>query len=239
MPRMKSRQMPPPTGEGWVYYDPISRWKSPPWQSFDQLAQLLSDYRTAHKDAYARAGLPIDFESCAEAVDQYNANLCARMGWSHLIDPGGPDPNSSAPQRQTGIQKLVAAVGQVNQLVKGYKALKDWKQSEDPPVPAEMSEARAATCVQCPQNQPGNFTDFFTIPLSEAIHKDIEEAQQRGLKTTHDTKLHVCKACLCPLQLKVHTPIQYIAEAMTEEAKAKLREGKNCWILDELIRFSP
>src|SRR5215467_11817113 len=119
---------------------------------------------------------------------------------------------------------LFAAVGLVAKLAKGYKALKDWKASEDPPVPAEMSEHRAGICAECPMNQPGSFTDFFTIPLAERIRKDIEEAQQRGLKTSHDIRLHTCKACLCPLQLKVHVPIQYIAGVIDDEQRAKLRE---------------
>jgi len=237
MPRLKDRNRQIPNGL--VYYDPLSKWKSPEWATFDQIVQGLMAYRAAHKETYERAGYPFDYDGCADQVDEYNASLCSRMGWTDFITPGGPSPNSPAPQSATALQKLVVAAGRVNQLVKGYKALKEWKQSEDPPVPAEMSETRASVCVQCPMNQAGSFTDFFTIPLAESIRKDIEEAHQRGLKTTHDENLHVCKACLCPLRLKVHVPIQYIAGTMSEDIKAKLREGKNCWVLDELVRFTP
>ena len=51
------------------------------------------------------------------------------------------------------------------------------------------------------------------------------------LTTPHDSKLGVCKACDCPMRLKVFVPLDKIVGHMLPEAKAAL--DPTCWILDE------
>ena len=49
------------------------------------------------------------------------------------------------------------------------------------------------------------------------------------LKTSKDAELNVCQACLCPLKLKVHTPMSLIQKRLKPEQRAEL--DPKCWIL--------
>lgn len=232
MPRLKDRQRPLPNG--FIMYDAYSKWKAPAWATFEEIVQGLMAYRQAHKETYARYGAPMDYEGICAEVDAYNASLAQRMGWTDFYI-GGPDPNLPAPQVTGGsLSKLASAAASVSRLAQGYKAIKEWKASEDPPVPAEHAERRAAVCVQCPMNQGGQLTDFFTVPLAERIRKDMEDLHKRGLHTQFDAALFTCKACSCPLGLKVWIPTQFIAPTIDAATKDKLRQGNNCWIVSEL-----
>jgi hypothetical protein len=54
----------------------------------------------------------------------------------------------------------------------------------------------------------------------------------RKLSTMVDAQLNVCVACLCPLKLKVHAPLEFIARHMDPETRAAL--DPQCWMLAEL-----
>jgi hypothetical protein len=76
--------------------------------------------------------------------------------------------------------------------------------------------------------------------------------QDRKLSTPYDDRLNVCKVCLCPLKLKVHTPLKYISAHMNEAVLADLmkvgqpdkelerlgqkNEDPKCWIVEERTR---
>jgi len=62
----------------------------------------------------------------------------------------------------------------------------------------------------------------------------FERLQERKLATSHDAALNVCDVCLCPLKLKVHTPLQYIKAHMTDEVFADLARVPGCWIVREM-----
>jgi hypothetical protein len=63
----------------------------------------------------------------------------------------------------------------------------------------------------------------------------IERMQERKLSTPVDDKLNVCDVCLCPLKLKVHTPLKYIKANMSEPVLADLQKVEKCWIVSELF----
>jgi hypothetical protein len=99
-----------------------------------------------------------------------------------------------------------------------------------------VAERRASVCVNCPKNEPGDLTRFFTVPASEAIRKQLERAHLLKLHTQSDSQINVCGACLCPLRLKVWFPISFILKHMTDDVKAELQpESPRCWILDEAV----
>lgn len=101
-------------------------------------------------------------------------------------------------------------------------------------VPAETSASRAEVCAKCPLNSPEDLTKWFTVPAAELIKRRIERAQSRRLTTPKDDLLHLCTACHCPLKLKCHVPIQWIAKRLTDEQKERLKGGKDCWIISEI-----
>ena len=76
------------------------------------------------------------------------------------------------------------------------------------------------------------FETWFTRPAAEAIKLQLQKLAARKLATTVDSQLNVCTACLCPLKLKVHTPLPFILEHMSANTKAEL--DAKCWILSEL-----
>jgi hypothetical protein len=49
------------------------------------------------------------------------------------------------------------------------------------------------------------------------------------LKTDLDHALNICQACLCPLKLKVHVPLDLIRKHLSPQAKSAL--DTHCWIL--------
>ena len=85
MPKLRDRGRQIPNGM--FFCDPLSRWQSPPWASFEQIVQGLVNFRAAHKETYIRAGKALDYDGCAAEVDFYVANLCQRMGWTDFIEP--------------------------------------------------------------------------------------------------------------------------------------------------------
>jgi hypothetical protein len=144
----------------------------------------------------------------------------------YLTTMGGAmmPPKTQAPTTTT----LGAVAGQLAQVSSGAAVIFDWEESGEPPVPAEISEARAAVCVTCDRNDQGDWTRFFTKPIAAMIRKRMEMVHQRNLSTPHDAKLQVCLACSCPLREKVHVPIRHIRKHITDETKKVLPSW--CWM---------
>jgi hypothetical protein len=130
--------------------------------------------------------------------------------------------------------RLAAAATSIKTVWSGVKTLDHWIDSGEPAVEYERSSGRAEICASCPRNTSGDFTKWFTKPASETIRKQLERVQERKLSTPFDDKLNVCDVCLCPMKLKVHTPIQFIKQHKSEETLALLKSVPNCWIPAEL-----
>ncbi len=232
MPRLKNRQMQLPNGAQFCEY--CSTFKTTPWASFERMVDEVVAHRTANPRMVKDYSLNTDREAVADEIDGYLAMVAKRNGWTGFI-VGGPDgPKSQALSQQGALKRIAAAASEVKKLVKGYKVIKEWRASENPAVPAEVSERRAAICADCPQNQKGEFTSWFTVPISEMIRKDIEDATGMGLETPYDDKLGVCKACDCPMRLKVHTPVEFIRKGTDDETLTKLKAVDKCWVWREL-----
>lgn len=234
MPRLKSRQKFIPNG--FQFYIPQLKWSPPPYSSFEVICRSVEALIAANPTLAAQHKWPTNILGIADWVDTYNATLCLRMGWTDYVEPdAGPSaPKSLAPHQQESLRNLAVAAARARELVAGAKTLTEWIDSGEPPVAEELSTHRAIVCSKCPKNEPGDWTKWFTVPASELIKRQVEKASARKLTTPRDDQLNLCTACHCPLKLKVHVPIGWIAKRLTEPQKAGLREGKDCWIISEL-----
>ncbi len=221
MARLKSREKFIPGG--FKFYQPETKWQSPPFASFNTIVGGLVAHRQANPFLTQKHGWPVDPVQVAEEVDAYNAMMCQRMGWTDYFIEGGPDsPLSQPPHRH---HLLV----QSQRLAAGAKTLVDWIKDGSEAVPAELANKRAEICAGCPKNGTADLTSWFTMPVSQAIKAAISLRKDWNLSTPFDDKLGVCDACACPLHLKIHMPLDRILARLTDEVKRDL--DARCWIL--------
>src|SRR5579863_9908032 len=82
--RNRNRQIP----GGLKFYDPVLKWTSPPWASFDVIRQGLRAARLANPGLTDANRLATDLATIGEEIDFYNAALCQQMGWNEFIIGG-------------------------------------------------------------------------------------------------------------------------------------------------------
>lgn len=112
--------------------------------------------------------------------------------------------------------------------------LVEWLASGAEAVPQEQATGRGQVCAGCSLNEPGDLSNFFTRAASEAIRKALNTRREWKLETALDKKLGVCGACLCPLKLKVHLPIDRILAKILPESLDYIRaNAPGCWLLKE------
>ena len=234
--RIKNRQLSIPNG--YKFTQPETGWTAPRFASFNSIVKNLIIHRKGRPDLVAKHKWRTDMEGVEFEVEQFNIQLCLRHGWNDYVEGleggSGPVPKSIPPQPQE-VEKVSAAAGRAKKIWSGVKTLNDWIDSGEPASTSELSNARATICVACPKNTAGDFTSWFTKPAAGAIKTQIEKLQERKLSTLLDEKLNVCDVCLCPLKLKVHTPIKHIKANMSELVLADLQKVEKCWIVQELI----
>lgn len=228
----RNKQIP----HGLRFLQPETQWQPRTrFQSFDTIVRALIAHRQSRPDLVASKKWALDYDSVANEVDAFNANICARHGWNNYISDGaGAEP---PPKTQALLQQersvIAAAAGKAKKIWGGIRTLNEWIDSGAPPVPTTLAESRAANCAGCKKNGIGDFTAWFTKPASDSITKQIEKLRQMKLSTSKDAKINICEVCLCPLKLKVHTPITFIKAHMSAEVLAELRTVPNCWIPKE------
>lgn len=214
---------------GWQFYQPEIKFTARPNMSFRGLVEALINARQANPHLVQKHGWSLDYDTVANEVDLFNATICEQMGWTDYFSAGTPESGRrSFPHPQTHLHPSRAGA-----VVGGAKILVDWIKSGAEAVPAEQAEKRALVCSRCPLNERGDFSRWFTVPVSEAIRATIADRNGMGLKTSHDEQLSICGACLCPLKLMVHIPLEMKLKSMNQESKDALWE--NCWIRAEQI----
>jgi len=168
-------------------------------------------------------GWSTDPETVANELDQFNTQVCAQMGWKDWIWEGGvgdlPAPKASLLSQLTQSVRHVAA---------GVETIREWQITGGNLVSQEIAEKRALICTTCPRNGLGDLTTWFTDPAANLIKRQLEERNQQKIYTTQDPLLGVCQACMCPLRLKVHCPIEIINAKMNPDDRKALWEA--CWI---------
>ena len=233
MSRLKSRQRFIPNG--FKFYQPETKWKAPNNASFEVIVSALIAHRHGQPFLAKKHKWHLDRIDVADEVDEFNAMLCERMGWLEYVQaPTGTAPPPKFPAPSPSDQsKLAAVAGRVKKIWSGVRTLNDWIDSGEPGVPHEQAEKRAGACASCNKNTPGDFTSWFTAPAAEAIKRQIEKAQALKLSTSKDNIINVCSVCLCPLKLKVHTPLKFINAHMSNDVLSDLEKVPGCWICAE------
>jgi len=235
MARLKSRQMQIPNG--FKFLQPETNWSSRRFASFDSIVTSLLAHRAGRPDLVAKHKWATDYENVANEVEQFNVNLCLRHGWTSYVDGqdfgGGPIPKPVTLSQHDQSQ-VSAAAGRVTKIWAGVKTLNEWIDSGEAAVPAELSAKRAVVCAACPKNGQGDFTTWFTKPAAAAIARQIEKVQNRKLSTPSDSQINICEVCLCPMKLKVHTPISFIQSHLNNTIYDDLPRQPMCWIVDEM-----
>jgi hypothetical protein len=232
MATLNNRQIQIPFGI--KFYQPETRFNSRQG-SFNNVVDQVVAMRKANPALVAKHGWATDWDTVATEVDMFNAAICERMGWTNFINQPGagvaPSPKFKA-LAPLAEKQLSAVADKAKKVWQGVKTLNDWIDSQLPPVETSLSQHRAEVCAACVLNGKGGLEEWFTKPAAAAIKLQMSQLASRKLSTTVDDKLNVCTACLCPLKLKVHTPLPFITEHMSDATKNEL--DKNCWILEEI-----
>lgn len=232
MLRLKDRNKSIPGG--FHFYLPEIKWSAPKnYPSFSVVVAALTQVIRANPALAQKHGWPLDQRGIEDWVDTYNATVCAKMGWEAYIQnsAGGSFPKSQAPAQN--LSSLAAAAAAARKLVAGAKTLIAWLDSGDPPVARDEANRRASICAACPHNSDQALGHWFTTPASELIKRQVQKLAERAISTVHDEKLNLCDICLCPLKLKVHTPIGYILNEIPKETLAQLKAVPGCWVAHE------
>lgn len=218
-----SRTQTPPGG--WQFYQPQTKWSAPTpiASTFDQTVILIIKHRQANPAVTVKNNLSTDKAVVGNELEEFTR---ARLNLGPAVLPKTMPP-AATPSMSGAVQGAVAAV---KKIAAGAALLMEWDESGLPPEPAAVAEARAAICDGCPKNDKGkSLTEYFTVPVANLAQKRFQRLQELNLTTSHDAELNVCQACLCPLRLKVHTPMQLILKRLKPEQRAEL--DPRCWIL--------
>jgi len=216
-----SRSQTPPGG--WQFHVPQTGWSAPTpvASTFDQTVQLIIKHRLANPAITAKHNLSTDTTIVGKELEAFTR---LRLGL-----PADDVPKTVPPRSLSAV--VAGAVAGVSRVTEGAAPLIEWLDSGGQAVAPEISSVRASICATCPKNGAGDFTKWFTVPVSEAIRHELSKRQDLQLQTAFDDKLGVCSVCLCPLRLKCHSPIEIIAKHLKAERRAELPEF--CWILKE------
>lgn len=230
MPRLKSRAEFPPGGFKYIE-SYIPSWTSPSNASFNTVVQAVIDLRRGNRWLVSDKGRSLEFEAVANEVDEQNASRCIAHGWNDFVMEGVSTSPRNFPNPQR-LQQAVAAVGSSTlRTIGGIKLILEWLGDGGKPVSRDLAETRAAVCVTCPKNGDPNFIEELSAMAAEGVRKKLEIKNEMQLMTSHDLKLHTCKACSCFLKLKIWTPLDVIRGETSDAVKKEL--VPQCWILKE------
>jgi hypothetical protein len=197
--------------------------------SMDTLTRGVIDHRAGNPWLIQKHGWSVDFSQVKREMQEYNARICLEHGWlNFIITDEQPNAVPALPQKKTLLSDGVAGVKRV---AAGVGVFLDWIGAGGIPVSEDVAKRRAGICADCPKNDGGDWKKYFTEPIAAKIKQQLEIKHDLQLKTPKDSKLTVCSACDCPLQLKVWTPMEHILNHMSVDTMAKL--DSRCWILKQ------
>lgn len=214
---------------GWQFTQPQTGWSNPMPKvfSFDRTVQEIIRHRMANPAITAKHGLSLDTKAVETELENFTR---ARLGMSQ-IGAAAPKMNPQQPLPQA----VVGAVEGLKRTAAGAGAVIEWLGSGGQAVPNELSAKRAARCVaradgsKCPKMGSADLAAWYVKKAAELIEKEIQKRNDLQLSTPHDAALGVCSACLCPMKLKVHTPLEIIEKHTLPAVRADL--DPQCWIL--------
>lgn len=198
--------------------------------TFDRTVQEIIKHRLDNGAITARHNLRTDVAGVAEELENYTR---ARLGMPLIGAENAPKSNPQQPLPPV----VVGPIEALKRTAQGVAPILEWLDGNAPAVAPEVSSKRAHTCAgdgpdsKCPRNVAPDWTKWFTVKASETIKARIEKRQELKLSTPYDEKLGLCSACLCPLQTKVHEPLDIILKHLKPEVRADL--DPRCWILNQ------
>lgn len=209
---------------GWMFFQPQTGWwaPNPLANTFDQTVVNIIKHRQGSPAIVVKHNLSTNPAVVGAELEAFTIK---RLG---LPDPKRVPPPMPVPQAPV-LGAVADAVAAVKKIAEGAALLLEWQESGVPPVSGDVASARALVCVDCPRNDLGGLTKYFTLPVSDNVRKRLAKLHSMNLTTPSDSKLGTCSACLCPLPLKIHTPMDLILKRLKPEAKAEL--DPRCWIL--------
>lgn len=228
MPRLKSRDSQIPGGLR--FQQSALKWQPPPYSSFETIVRSLIQVRRANMFLTRKNGWSIDYPAVADEVDRYNAAICEANGWSQYImadsiGAGGGPPNPKSLARSASLSQSAGRVAA------GVNVIADMFGKEGPIRDKSVAERRAAICVECPMNDKGDWTRFFTVPAQAMIRKALGVVKDLDLTTSLDEKLQICQVCGCPLKGKVWARLPHILNHISKNDYGQL--PPQCWIAQE------
>lgn len=201
---------------------------------FDASVQEIIRVRLANPAITAKHRLSVDPETVGRELLDFNRK---RLGINTASgSPGFFDPSRS-PVAVQGAAAGTRLIRRASQISTGIRTIKELLQSGRGPVPHELAETRAATCVQCPLHKKGDLIDYFVKPVADLLRHHIEEARELKLSTSLDNELNVCTACHCPMRTKVHFPLDIILKHIEKPEHDAL--ATQCWIRTEQNHDTP
>lgn len=224
-----------PAGGGWTFHQPQTGWNNPMAMiSFDGSVKAIVSHRRANPAITNKHALSTDYNAVANELENYTR---ARLGMPPALSAENPVPKMPAPSALSSLSgRAAGAVEAIKKLASGASVLFEWDGSRKPPVPAEVSTARAAICSgadgsgRCPKNgTDASVTQLITGAFADGMRNRMQNLHAMNLKTPHDDALGTCSVCLCELKLKVHTPMEFILPRLKPEERAEL--PAKCWIL--------
>ena len=206
---------------GWQFRQSATGWSAPTpiGSTHAQTVELIIRHRLKNPAIVAKHKLSTDPAVVGEELLDFNR---LRLG----IPKPQPPPTSFL-SRNSLPERVAVAVHNIKRAAQGSAIVLDWLASGGAPVAPELAEKRAAICVTCPQNQPG---DFYTVAPAEIIKSALDARQDLKLSTTHDAELKSCNVCRCLMALKVHTPLDFILKHTKPEVMAEFPKA-TCWIV--------
>lgn len=93
MPTLRDRNKQIPNG--FVYYVPQTKWKPRRYASIREIALQLAAHRRSNPSLCAKYKWSLDIEQIMREVDEFNAEVCLRMGWRQYVcqtDPVNSEP---------------------------------------------------------------------------------------------------------------------------------------------------
>lgn len=225
MTRVKNRRV--AAVGGWQYHQPQTGWsleRNAPNAVWDFGAAVQAIIQ--HRKGNPRFNLSTDQATVENELDEHNAlRMLSMPGAESYVDTTQATDPKHRPPLNPSSPNVVAASERV---IGGAKiALEMFGQKG--PVSRDLAEKRAAVCVDCPANDKGDWTRWFTVPAAGIVRQMLSVVTGMKLKTSFDDRLVFCTACSCPLKSKVWAPLDHIKSHTPQEAIDHL--DPRCWIL--------
>jgi hypothetical protein len=222
---LKNRNRPLPGGYG--FYDSCTNFKANQYDSFTAQCQGVQMARSANPAMCKRYRKSTNMAEIEAEVDEQWATVAHDHGWVDFYNTVVRGGGQSQSPFLNPVPRKRDLVGLANMAVVGIETIGEMFGPEGP-CDRETAEKNAAVCANCPLNEKGDWTRFFTIPVSFAVKKMMQLVKDSNLTTPLDDQLKVCTACGCPITGKIWARKPHILKYMDKESYNDLHP--DCWI---------